>query len=214
MLISNSTFMKKRMFFLLSVITTHIFSYAQDNIPAIMGKDYVYALFSVENTQNYPILFAAILDSKDTLCIDTHSIDSCIKQIFYNAKSAPVMVQEYYETFYDVYGRNSIVHRLCERFSSEFEDLFGKCCLSKRFKLETGETVTIQYARFIGLTATTSYMHSLSVGLNTTDYPFLKERIIPLSILDCIKAEGFVMTCLKHEKQSQGQSNHRNWFLK
>lgn len=193
---SSNSFIRKRMlFFALLGIITHIYSYAQNNNPVIIGKDFVYALFSIEKQNTYPIIFAAILDSKDSLYINTHSADSCIQHIYYNAKSAPVMVQEYYNTFYDVFGRSSIVHHLCERFSSEFEETFSNKCLTQTFKLDTGETIRIQYARFVGLIATTSYMHSLSIGLSTKEYPFLKERFVPLSILESVNADDFVTIC-------------------
>lgn len=192
---STSSFVKYRHILLaILVIVTHIYSYAQNNNPVIIGKDYVYALFTIEKQNTYPIIFAAILDSKDTLYINTHSVDSCILQVYTNAKSAPVLVHEYYKTFYDVFGENSRVHQLCERFSSEYEDLFSTHCLSKTFKLDTGETMRIQYARFVGLIAATSYTHSLSIGLSTTEYPSLKERFVPLSILESMNAEDFVIT--------------------
>lgn len=189
---SSNSLIRKRLLFALLVIIPNIYSYAQDIIPVIIGKDYVYALFSIEKQNTYPIIFAAILDSKDSLYINTHSVDSCIQKVYNNAKSAPVMVHEYYKTFYDVFGKNSIVHHLCERFSSEFEDAFSKNCLTQTFKLDTGETIRIQYARFLGLIAATSCTHSLSIGLSTKDYPFLKERFVPLSILDSMKAGDFV----------------------
>lgn len=195
---STNSFIKKRILFAILVIITHIYSYAQNSIPVIIGKNYVYALFSIEKQNTYPIFFAAILDSKDSLYINTHSVDSCILQVYYNAKSAPVMVHEYYKTFYDVFGENSTVHQLCERFFSEFEDLFSTHCISQTFKLDTGETMRIQYARFVGLIAATSYTHSLSIGLSTTDYPFLKKRFIPLSILESMNAEDFVISTKGH----------------
>ena len=188
---SINSFVKKRIIFAILVIITHIYSYAQNNNPVIIGKDYIYALFTIEKQNTYPIIFAAILDSKDSLYINTHSVDSCILQVYYNAKSAPVTVHEYYKTFYDVFGENSKTHQLCERFSSEFDDLFNKHCLSKTSKLDTGETIRIQYARFVGLIAAISCTHSLSIGLNTTEYPSLKERFVPLSILDSVNADEF-----------------------
>ena len=64
--------------------------------------------------------------------------------------------------------------------------------------MDTGETMRIQYARFVGLIAATSYTHSLSIGLSTTDYPFLKKRFIPLSILESMNAEDFVISTKGH----------------
>ena len=183
---------RKRILLVIFVFFTHVSSYSQDNSPVIIGKDYIYALFSVEKQGNYPILFAAILDSKDTLCINTHSVNSCIMNVYKKAKSAPVMAQEYYNTFYEVFEKKSIIHHLCERFTSEFEYMFSKHCLSQTFKLNTGETMLVRYARYVGLIAITSCTSSLSIGLNTTEYPFLKERHVPLSMLECMKAEGFV----------------------
>lgn len=63
---------------LFCVATTPLCSYAHKSEIEIEGKDYVYVLLSFDKKDNYPLMFAAILDSNDTLNINTCSVDSCI----------------------------------------------------------------------------------------------------------------------------------------
>lgn len=178
--------MKNRIIMYCFLILNCVTIYAQGTPKnEIIGKEYIYALIKVQQPSCYPLVFAMITDRNDTIDIDTESLESCIYSIYENAVSAPIDAIECYDTFYRIFGKTSAIRELCDRAYMSFFDQLDKNCLSKSFTLGTGENVILQYASFIGLIANVYDQHSLSIGLNTDDYPFLQQRNIPISILEC-----------------------------
>lgn len=171
--------------------------YTQEMQPdAIIGKEFVYALINVERPSYYPVIFAVIADCNDTINVDTLSLENFIQGICEDAVSAPIDAIECYDTFYRFFGKSGQTRNICDSSYMSFFDQFDNHYTLKSFTLGTGEHVTIKYASCLGLVADVSGRHSISVGLNTDDYPCLQKRCIPIAIFECRPSNNvFLINC-------------------
>ena len=79
--------MKSRFILILLFCLSFVHATGQELNFDIKGKDYVYALFEIERPSNWPVIFAVAIDSKDTLHINTNSIDDCVHSVHKNSRS-------------------------------------------------------------------------------------------------------------------------------
>lgn len=180
-------------FWVLSNVNVYAQEMQQD---AIIGKEFVYALVNVERPSYYPVIFAVIADCKDTITVDTLSLDNCIQSICADAIPAPIDAIECYDTFYLFFGKTGQTRNICDSSYMSFFDQFDSNYTLESFSLGTGEYVTIKYAFCIGLVTNVYDRHSISIGLNTDNYAFLQKRCIPIAVFECRPSEKvFFINC-------------------
>lgn len=183
--------MKSRFILILLFCLTFVHATGQELNFDIKGKDYVYALFEIERPSNWPVIFAVAIDSKDTLHINTNSIDDCVQSVHKNSRSTVLVEIECHDVFAKIWGRTPRTYDMCLQSMINFNYETDKYKTVKKIRFKTGETLILKYTRVFGLVADLEEDHSTSIGLDSKEYPIIRKRSIPISFVTCNKFKDF-----------------------
>lgn len=134
--------------------------------------------------------FPVMVDSNDTLRINTKSVDDCVLHLRENYIGiVGQMVGRDY--FYQIWGANRRIMDAYSLFVCDFNSETGKYATTKKIQFKTGETLTLEYTRVLGLVVEKEDSITQPEKYDSDGYPLAKKQIIPVSLLSCEKCEDF-----------------------
>lgn len=158
-------------------------SYSQSSC-CIEGMDYVYAACKIIPTNDWPVTFYAIYRPSDTITINLKTVHSCVESMYQNAYYSPRPFIDTPNYFYKVWGHSQEVemqHNIFEKALCEKIDKYG---IKRKYRLDTGELLTLYLVRFFGLVIDEISEKDFFVpdGLNSEEFPRIKYLRVPISI--------------------------------
>ena len=149
----------KKIIVCLFMIISQIYIYAQYSNHSILGENYTYIRFDIEQRNNYSIFFDAVT-KKDSINVDLSNLNKFTESVFSSCFFEPLTNDASIKAFQDVYG-NAISGSPTEiymqlynwemQFHIDFFDKFAKFKRVTNLQLQSGETVHIEYFDVTGI---------------------------------------------------------------
>ena len=169
-----------RLLFISILALVHISMYGQVNVSGFVVKDAYYISIDINSKNNYPIMFDAVLNKKDSLLIDTSNKQNFITGILQNSIYVPRCWS--HNVFLKLYGDSAIdTHN---KFRNMFFDEMAKNGGKKIIELSSGDMAKITFIKLKGIFVQLDKEISFSYGLNQEDYPQVNKPCIPIAITE------------------------------
>ena len=168
-------------------------AYSKDSC-RIEGKDYVYASCLITPDNDWSVAFNAIYGPNDTITINLKDFHSCVEGMYQNAYYSPRPFIDTPDYFYKVWGHSQEVemqHNIFEKALCEKIDKYG---IKRKYRLNTGEVLTLYLVRIFGLVIDESSEKDFFVpdGLNSEEFPRIKHCRVPISIISVRKPDVII----------------------
>lgn len=165
--------------------------FAQSWRESITAKDYCLLSFRISEANQYPVVFNVAIENADTIRLDTRTMDDLIESVFAEGYYVPETYHGFLPTFFNIWGKTANTETECSMFVQNFFEMLDRYGESFSMKLDSGEDLSISYVRITGFTIVCNTEHSFSIGIDSKDYPNTEKTIIPISIVNCFKPEGY-----------------------
>lgn len=157
----------------------------------IQGKDYVCVHFALKRPSNWPMFFSVAVNSNDTLRVDTTSVDDCVQKARETYISLALSDMEGRDLFCQIWGNYPHVINAYTLFMCDYNSETEQNSTKKTFHFSTGEILTLEYSRVLGLVVEREDTLSYLTKTDSDGYPVPRKWWIPVSLLSCEKYEDF-----------------------